>query len=73
MSKLKIGDVVSWKGGFGLDAPKNAVVESIEITNGYKYGEEVDEVPWKEVYGRNVVVNLNNDHWAYGSQISKKK
>ena len=72
MSKLKIGDAVKWRGAFGSDAPKEAIVEAIEITNGGKYGDEVDEVSWSQVYGRNVVVSLNNDHWAYGSQISKK-
>jgi len=72
MSKLKIGDVVNWRGAFGSDAPKEAIVEGIEITNGGKYGDEVNEVSWSKVYDRNVVVNLNNGHWAYASQISRK-
>ena len=46
--------------------------EEIEITGGYKYGEQVDEVDWSEVYDRNVVVSFS-DHpnWAYASQITQ--
>lgn len=73
MGVLKVGDTVSWRGNFGTDAPKDAVVEGIEITNGGKYGDSVDEVEWKEVYGRNVTVDLDNGSWAYASQIKRKK
>ena len=69
---LKIGDKVWWRGGFGSEPAKLATVEEIEITNGYKYGDQVDEVSWKQVYDRNVVVTFSdNDHWAYASQIKK--
>ncbi len=71
MSKLKIGDKVTWRGGFGVDVPKHATVEGIEITRGGKYGDPVNEVKWNQVYDRNVVVTLDNGHWAYASQISK--
>jgi len=72
INTLKIGDIVWWKGGFGMDSPKKATVDSIEITGGGKYGEEVDVVDWKEVYGRNVVVGFSdNDHWAYAEQIKR--
>ncbi len=72
MSKvLKIGDKVWWRGGFGSEPAKLAVVEGIEITGGYKYGEPVDEVSWSEVYDRNVTVDLDSDHWAYAEQISR--
>jgi len=70
--KLKTGDTVKWRGDFGSAPSKDAVVESIEITNGGKYGKIVNEVEWREVYDRNVVVNLTNDTWAYGDQISRK-
>jgi hypothetical protein len=70
MSKvLKIGDKVWWRGGFGSEPAEEAVIEGIEITYGYKYGDPVDEVSWSEVYDRNVVVNLENGHWAYAEQI----
>ena len=75
MSKdtLKIGDTVLWRGGFGSEPEKLAVVEGIEITNGGKYGDSVDEVPWSEVYDRNVTVDLDNNHWAYAEQIRKNR
>lgn len=71
MSKLKIGDEVTWRGSWGNDAPKCAKVEGIEITNGGKYGKSVNEVEWSKVYDRNVTVDLDNGHWAYASQISR--
>ncbi len=72
MSKvLKIGDKVWWRGGFGSEPAKLAVVEGIEITGGHKYGDSVEEVPWSEVYDRNVTVDLDSEHWAYASQISR--
>ena len=70
MSELKIGDEVNWRGAWGSEAPKNAVVLSIEITNGGKYGRSVNSVGWTRVRDRNVVVTLDNGHWAYGEQIS---
>ena len=70
---LKIGDTVLWRGGFGSEPAKLATIEEIEITGGYKYGEQVDEVPWSEVYGRNVTVDLENGHWAYAEQIRKNR
>ena len=73
MSKLKIGDKVWWRGGFGSDPRKVATVTGIEITRGYKYGDSVEEVDWAEVYGRNVTVDIDTDedeaYWAYGEQI----
>tara|TARA_R100001198_G_scaffold52516_1_gene29425 strand:- start:667 stop:897 length:231 start_codon:yes stop_codon:yes gene_type:complete len=72
MSKvLKIGDKVWWRGGFGSEPAKLAVVEGIEITGGHKYGDSVEEVPWSEVYDRNVTVDLDSEHWAYADQISR--
>ena len=71
MAKLKIGDEVFWRGGFGSEPKKKAKVIGIEVTNGGKYGDDVEEVDWSKVKGRNVVVDLDNDHWAYAEQISK--
>ena len=66
---LKIGDKVMWRGGFGSDAPKEAVVESIELCKaGEKYGMSVTQVDWLKK--DRIVVDLNNGHWARGSQIS---
>jgi len=36
-----------------------------------KIGDEVNSVEWTKVHDRNVVVTLDNGHWAYGGQISK--
>lgn len=69
MDKLKVGDKVMWRGGFGTEIPKVATVKSIELCEpGEKYGEDVSEASWSE---RNrLVVDLDNGHWAYGSQLS---
>jgi len=71
MQVLKIGDTVNWRGNFGSEGRKKAKVEEIQITNGGKYGDDVDEVSWSKVRDRNVVVDLDNGHWAYANQISR--
>lgn len=68
---LKTGDSVWVRGGFGKEPRTLATVEQIEITNGDKYGTEVDEVKWALVYDRNVVVSLDNGRWAYAYQLKK--
>jgi hypothetical protein len=70
MSKvLRIGDTVMWRGGFGSEAPKEAIVESIELCRaGEKYGDSVSSVDWSKK--DRIVVDLNNGHWAKGHQIS---
>jgi len=73
--KLKVGDKVWWKGGYGSEPRRLATVAGIEITGGYKYGKPVDEVDWSEVYDRNVTVDIDTDedegYWAYAEQISR--
>ena len=72
MKKLKVGDKVRHRGGFGMDAPTNAKVEGIEVNcRGGKDGDGVDEVDWSEVTRDNCVVSLDNGHWAYGNQITR--
>ena len=71
MSKLKIGDKVNWRGDFGMAEPREAIVEGIDLTKGGKYGDPVNEIEWSQVYDRNVVVTLDNGHWAYADQISE--
>jgi hypothetical protein len=72
MAKLKVGDTVMWKGSFGMDPAKKVTIESIEInTHGGKEGDSVEECDWNKVTRDNCVVNLSNDHWAYGNQISR--
>jgi hypothetical protein len=72
MSVLNVGDTVLWKGGWGNDAEKEAVVEHIEVNCTGKYGTEADSVDWSEVIDRSVMVDLSNGKWAYGNQIRKK-
>ena len=66
---LRVGDTVLWRGGWGRDAPQWATVTHLEVCvePGDKYGVPVDQVPWVEV--DRVIVDLDNRHWAYGSQI----
>ena len=70
---LKVGDTVRWRGCFGGDAPKDAKVESIEVCkSGNKNGRQVDKIEWSKVNSRTIVIDLDNSHWAYGTQITKK-
>ena len=73
---LKVGDKVTWRGGFGAEPPLPATVESIEVCrNGEKYGDHVEKVLWDTVKGhkKTVIVTFSdNDHWARGSQIEPR-
>jgi hypothetical protein len=69
--KLKVGDKVRYKQAFGAGPTIVTTVEGIEVTHGGKDGDPVDEIDWKEVFGRNVVVDLACGNWGYGSQISR--
>jgi len=69
---LRVGDTVQWSGGWGRDASKDARVIGIEIVvPGEKYGVAVREVEWERM--AEVVVDLDNSHFAYGYQISPKE
>lgn len=74
MSRLKIGDKVIWRGGWGKEAPKEAIIEGISLCAvGAKYGKEVKSVDWATIEGGKVVVTLDNGHWAYGNQLTEIK
>jgi hypothetical protein len=70
-SFLKVGDTVQWRGSFGKQKPKPAVVESIEMTTTprSKHGAKVETIPWQTVLDNCAVIHLTNGHWAYGEQI----
>lgn len=70
MSVLRVGDEVIWRGGWGRNAPTRATVTHIEILDGTsaKHGLDTDEVAWEA--SDNFVVDLDNGHWAYGSQLT---
>lgn len=68
---LRIGDAVIWRGSWGSDAPRVAIVSEIEQTReqNEKYGVAVDSLPWSTVRAGFAVVSLDNGRWAYGFQI----
>lgn len=72
MEKLKVNDKVSWRGSWGKDAPQEAKVIGINLNDRvFKDGQPLTEVEWYIVQeGRNIVVSLDNGHWAYGNQLS---
>jgi len=69
---LKVGDTVLWKGSWGRDEEKEAVIDRIEANCINKEGDEVDSIEWNKVNDDSVVVDLKNGHWAYGSHIRRK-
>ena len=68
---IKVGDVITYRGSWGTEAPKQAKVVGIEITEGprQKYGIEVVEAPVSIVRENRVLFSLNDSHWCYGSQV----
>ena len=70
---LKIGDKVNWRGSWGKQPAKEATVRGIEIGCVGKVGHNVPNVHWELVKDESVMVDLDNGHWAYGYQISKKE
>lgn len=72
MKDLKVGDKVMWRGAWGNGLPKEVKVTYIELTeNGSKYGNSIQSIDWNKVNGREVIVDLDNGHWAYGYQLNK--
>ncbi|MHA2082976.1 MAG: hypothetical protein ACYSYU_00320 [Planctomycetota bacterium] len=69
--KVKIGDTVKWRGGFGNDEPKLAVVNGLSVTTiaRDKYGDQVEEADESLVAQNRVVFDLDSGHWAYSDQI----
>jgi hypothetical protein len=71
---LKVGDSVMWRGAWGTQPAKKVKITGIEICKeGDKCGRQVDEVSWDKVDSRRIVLDLDNGHWSYGTQISKIK
>jgi hypothetical protein len=71
MSNLRVGDSVLWRGGWGNDPEKSVRVKAIQVneSNGSKYGEDTQSVGWADVVERKVLVDLDNEHWAWADQI----
>ncbi|MBK9272906.1 MAG: hypothetical protein IPM48_15080 [Saprospiraceae bacterium] len=68
---MRIGDYVEWKGAWNTEKPKIVKIMSIEVECIGKSGIEVQEVEWEKVNNEQVIVTLDNKHWAYGYQIKQ--
>ena len=68
---FKIGDTVRYRGGFGLDNPKEATITGMTLSEEPhdKYGEEVEECTRGQVRMDRVCFSLSDNHWCYSSQI----
>lgn len=65
---LRVGDTVLHRSGFGLHEPRPAKVLHIEhCQDDPKYGFDVPEIAW--ALRNQIVVDLDNGHWAFGIQI----
>lgn len=69
--KIKVGDTVMWRGGFGSCVPLPAIIDRMEVTTHprCKYGKMVDEVAIELIEANRVLFTLDNGHWAYSEQI----
>jgi hypothetical protein len=68
--RLRISDMVWWRGSWGQEPPRTAIVTAITLTSGYdKDGVEYPQIEWSQCNDRKVIVDLNNGHWAYGFQL----
>jgi hypothetical protein len=68
---LEIGQEVLWSGSWGIDSPVKTVVTDIE--DHTDYDSPLESVEWERLNNRDIIVTLENGHWAYGDQIKKIK
>ena len=73
---LDVGDTVLWRGRWGQDNPLPAVVKGISVGSNKEtasdcQSSEVASIEWAHVNSRDVIVDLDNGHWAYGNQINQ--
>ncbi len=70
---LNVGDTVIWKSNFGKGPETSAKINRMEWCQvGSKEGQSISYIHWSRVYTRQLVVTLDNGHWAYGTQLVKK-
>ncbi len=70
--QLCVGDTVNWRGGFGDNPARLAVVRAIEVvSDGDKYGLPVESVAWDICAGRRVILDLSTGHWCYAEQVTR--
>lgn len=70
---LRIGDKVAWRGTWGKDPIEEATIEIITLTDSpYSKGPGVDvySVKFSTLKEGNVIIDLDNGHWAYGNQVA---
>lgn len=68
---LDVGDTVLWRGSWGKDNPLPAVVKGISVGSNTDAETTVESIEWAHVNSRDVIVDLDNGHWAYGNQINQ--
>lgn len=68
---LSIGDTVLWAGSWGTEPYERAVVGTITLCDepNSKRGDEFDKLEWNRIKDRDVIINLDNGHWAWGFQL----
>lgn len=72
MAIISIGDKCMWRGAWGTEEMKQAIIEGIEKCRpNEKYGMSVKSIVAEEK--DSCVFTLDNGHWAYGSQIDPMK
>ena len=71
MKLIHIDDYVSYRPGFGADAPRPAKVQGLTLTKEPrdKYGVDAKKVSVDEIIENRVVFSLDDGHWAYSDQI----
>ncbi len=71
MKTIKIGDQVTYRGSFGMGAPKTVEITGLTLTSipRDKYGIDVEEVHERDVRANRVVFTLSDNHWAYSEQV----
>jgi hypothetical protein len=69
---LNVGDTVNWRGSFGSAPAQPAKITGMEWCRmGCKEGRRISYIDWDAANTRQLVVDLDNGHWAYGTQLSK--
>ena len=80
MHKLRIGDTITWRGDWGRARPEDAMIQGISV--GCRDGDNIavpgcpiEEATWEdiELADKDIVVMLDNGHWAYAYQITPQE
>ena len=69
---LRVGDKVSWRGGYGNDPIEEATIDIITLTEGpySKEGVEVFSVKHSTLKEGRVIIDFDNGHWAHANQVA---